>query len=153
MRAAVACLFVLALVAGCGGDDDEDTVVEATTVTTTETVPTTTPAEPVATVPGPDVEDEDATGADNGAAQAPSKCGRIAFNPSTDSGAAGITAVGTDCETARALARASRNATDDLIYDAEGFHCAGARSEKAGLSSIDWLCVGAEREVVSFATT
>jgi hypothetical protein len=155
MRGPVLILCAAALLAGCGGDD-EDTVVETTTVTTTETTPTTaTPTEPVATVPGPgDLEDNDtSSGGDNGAAEAPSHCGRISFNASTDSGASGITAVGTDCETARTIARAARNATDDLRYEAEGFTCAGTRSENAGLASMEWFCVGADREVVSFVTT
>jgi hypothetical protein len=151
VRGPILILCLSALVAGCG-DDDETTVIETTTVTTIETVPTT-PA-PDATAPTrPEEGDEAADGADDGAAEAPSKCGRIAFNPSTDSGAASIRASGTDCETAQAVARAARNATDELSYEAEGFRCAGTRSEKAGLSSIEWFCLGADREVVSFLTT
>src|SRR5687768_7845774 len=157
MRAAALILCTAALAAGCG-DDDEDTAVETTTVTTTETV-TTTPPEPAETTP----EEPDDGG--SGGAEAPpaeghggaeatlSKCGRVAFNPSTDSGASEITAVGTDCQTAIAVARAARNATDELTYVAEDFTCTGARSNKAGLSSIEWFCVGADREVVTFATT
>ena len=155
MRAAVLLFCAAALVAGCGDDDEETTVVETTTTTTIETVPV--PTEPDVTTPdqmGEDVvPEENADGDGDGAAEAPSKCGRIAFNPSTDSGAAAITESGTDCETARAVARAARNATDELSYEAEGFRCAGARSEGEGLSSIEWFCLGADREVVNFVTT
>jgi len=154
MRVAVLLLCAAALVAGCGDDDEETTVVETTTTTTIETVPA--PAEePDATTPdetGEGVVPEEKSDG-NGAAEAPHKCGRIAFNPSTDSGAASITAVGTDCETARAVARAASNATDELSYEAEGFQCAGTRSNEAGLSSIEWFCVGADREIVNFVTT
>ena len=156
MRVAVLLLCSAALVAGCGGDDDDETtVVETTTTTTIETVPV--PSEPDVTTPdqmGEDVVPEENAGGDgDGAAEAPSKCGRIAFNPSTDSGAASITESGTDCATARAVARAARNSTDALSYEAEGFRCAGARSEKAGLSSIEWFCIGPDREIVNFVTT
>jgi len=154
MRVAVLLLCAAALVAGCGDDDEETTVVETTTTTTIETVPA--PAEePDATTPdetGEGVVPEEKSDG-NGAAEAPHKCGPIAFNPSTDSGAASITAVGTDCETARAVARAASNATDELSYEAEGFQCAGTRSNEAGLSSIEWFCVGADREIVNFVTT
>jgi hypothetical protein len=107
MRAAVLLFCAAALVAGCGDDDEETTVVETTTTTTIETVPV--PTEPDVTTPdqmGEDVvPEENADGDGDGAAEAPSKCGRIAFNPSTDSGAAAITESGTDCETARATPR------------------------------------------------
>ncbi len=154
MRAAVLLLCAAALVAGCGDDDEETTVVETTTATTIETVPA--PAEPDVTTPdemGERVVPEEQSGGSNGAAEAPHNCGRFAFSPSTDSGAAAIKAAGTDCETARAVARAAQNATDELAYEAEGFRCAGTRSENAGLSSIEWFCLGANREVVSFVTT
>ena len=153
MRAAVLVLCAAALVAGCGGDDDDETTVIETT-TTIETVPA--PGEPDVTTPdnmGERVKPSDDTEGSNGAAQAPSKCGRLAFNAATDSGASGITAVGTDCDTARAVARGASNATDELTYEVEGFSCAGARSENAALSSIEWFCVGADREVVTFVTT
>jgi len=156
MRAVVLLLCGAALVAGCGGDDNETTVVETTTTTvptTIETVPA--PGKPDVTTP--EQMDEDVSpsggGGGNGAAQAPSHCGRIAFNKSTDSGAAGITAVGADCDTARAVARAARNATDELRYEADGYTCAGAHGENAGLASIDWFCVGPDRAVVTFSTT
>jgi hypothetical protein len=154
MRASVLLLCTAALVAGCGDDDNESTVVETTTVTTTETVPTT-PSEPDTTTPTttPGEQAESNGDTDNGAAEAPSHCGRIAFNKSTDSGAADITAVGTDCDTAKAVARAARNATDELSYEADDFRCAGSRSENAGLASIEWFCIGADREVVTFVTT
>jgi hypothetical protein len=154
MRAAVLLLCAAALVAGCGGDDDDETtVIETTTATTIETVPA--PSEPDVTTPdrmGEDVVPEAQTNG-HGGVEAPQNCGRIAFNPSTDSGAAAIKAAGTDCETARAIARAARNATAELTYQAEGFSCAGARSEDAGLSSIEWFCLGPNREVVNFVTT
>ena len=155
MRAAAVLLLCAAVfVAGCGGDDDEETtVVETTTTTTIETVPA--PAEPDVTTPDEMGErvmpEEDSNG--NGAVEAPHNCGRIAFNPSTDSGAAAIKAAGTDCETARAVARAAANATDELSYEAEGFRCAGTRSNEAGLSSIEWFCLGPNREVLNFVTT
>ena len=145
------------LLGGCGGDDDDTTAVETTTVTTTETV-TTTPSKVDTTTPTEPGEEDEENGAaedddGDGAIEAPRHCGRIAFNPSTDSGAAAIEAVGTDCETARALARDARNATDELSYEAESFRCSGARSDKQGLASIEWFCLGADREVVSFVTT
>jgi hypothetical protein len=155
MRAAALLLCAAALVSGCGGDDDDETtVIETTTTTTIETVPT--PGEPDVTTPddmGERVKPPNESEGSNGAAQAPSKCGRLAFNAATDSGASGITAVGTDCDTARALARGASNATDELTYEAEGFRCSGAQSGNAGLSSIEWFCVGADREVVTFVTT
>ena len=155
MRAFVLLLCAAALVAGCGGDDNETTVVETTTTTvptTIETVPT--PGEPDVTTPeqmGEDVAHSGGSG--NGAAQAPSHCGRIAFNKSTDSGAASITAVGSDCDTARTVARAAHNATDELRYEADGYTCAGAHGQDAGLASIEWFCVGPDREIVTFTTT
>jgi hypothetical protein len=156
MRAAALILCAAAFLAGCGGDDDEaetTTVIETTSVPTTiETVPT--PGKPDVTTPDETGGAEAPSGENgNGAVQAPSHCGRIAFNKATDSGAAGITAVGTDCDTARTVARAARNATDELSYEADSFRCAGTHSEKAGLASIEWFCVGADREVVSFVTT
>jgi hypothetical protein len=151
VRGLVLILCTAGLLASCGGDDDESTVVETTTVTTIETVPTTTPAEPDEGGPAPADPDTPANG--HGGTEAPRRCGRIAFNPSTDSGAASITAVGTDCETARAVARAARNAADELSYEAEGFRCSGTESDNVGLASIEWSCAGAEREVVSFVTT
>ena len=155
MRAAALLLCAGVLVAGCGGDDDDETtVVETTTTTTIETVPV--PGEPDVTTPdnmGERVEPPEETQDNSGAATAPSNCGRIAFSEATDSGASGITAVGTDCDTARTVARGARNASDDLTYEAESFKCSGTRSEKAGLSAIEWFCIGADREVVSFVTT
>ena len=154
MRGVVSALCALAVLAGCGGDDDETTVVETTTVTTVETVPPPEQDAPVPREPGDDeAADPDAPAGGHGGVTAPEKCGRLAFNPSTDSGASGITAIGTDCQTARAVARAARNATDELRYIAEDFTCTGARSNDAGLSSIEWFCIGADREVVSFVTT
>ena len=151
MRAALAIVCAVALVAGCGDDDEETTVVETTTVTTTETVPpppepdATTPAEPDADAPRDDDGD--------GAAEAPGSCGTVTFAENTDSGAFNIAAVGTDCSTARAVARAARNSSDELSYEAHGFRCSGARSDQPGLSSIEWFCIGAGREVVTFATS
>jgi hypothetical protein len=139
VRGPLLILCVAASIAGCGGDD-ETTVVETTTVTTIETVPT---------APGGRKTDD----AGAGVAEPARRCGRIAFNPSTDSGAASITAVGIDCETARAVARAARNATDELSYEVEGFRCVGTRSEGVGLAWINWFCVGANREAVNFETT
>ncbi|MDQ3993066.1 MAG: hypothetical protein M3229_05345 [Actinomycetota bacterium] len=148
MRAALAIVCAIAFLAGCGDDDDEATVVETTTVTTTETVPA--PSEPDATTPAePDADAPDT----DGAAEAPGKCGRVTFEPNTDSGAFEIAAVGTDCTTARAVARAARNSTSELTYTAHGFSCTGARSDEPGLSSIEWFCFGADREVVTFATS
>ena len=153
MRAAAGILCAVALLSGCGGDDDETTVVETTTVTETETetVPVppeadaTTPAEPDADAPGEDDGD--------GAAEAPGNCGEVTFEENTDSGAFDVTAVGTDCTTARRVALAARNSTRELTYVAHGFRCSGKRSDKPALSSIEWFCVGAEREVVTFSTS
>ena len=151
MRAAVAIVCAVALVAGCGDDDDE-TVVETTTVTTTETVPPT-PTEPDATTPTEPDADAPEDGDGDGAAEAPGECGTVTFTANTDSGAFNITAVGTDCATARAVARAARNSADELSYAAHGFRCSGARSDQPGLSSIEWFCLGADREVVTFSTS
>lgn len=151
MRAAAGILCAVALLSGCGDDADETTVVETTTVTETETVPVppeadaTTPAEPDADAPGEDDGD--------GAAEAPGNCGQVVFEENTDSGAFNVTAVGTDCTTARRVARAARNSTTELSYVAHSFRCSGARSDKQALSSIEWFCVGAEREVVTFSTS
>lgn len=153
MRAIVAFVCALGLLSGCGDDDEETTVVE--TVTTTESAPpppepdATTPAEPDPNTPEDEAEEDDG----DGAAEAPGTCGKVTFAPNTDSGAFNITAVGTDCRTARAVARAARNSTDELSYEARGFTCSGAGSEEPGLTSINWLCVGADREVVTFATS
>ena len=151
MRAAVAFVCAVALLSGCGDDDDETTVVETTTVTTPETVPA--PPEPDATTPADPNTDapEDADG--DGAAEAPGNCGKVTFTENTDSGAFNIAAVGTDCTTARAVARAARNSTAELSYTAHGFTCNGARSDEPGLSSIEWFCLGVEREVITFATS
>ena len=154
MRAALACLCAVALVAGCGGDDEETTVVETTTVPTVETVPETVPEPTVPVEPGDDEPaDPEAPANGHGGAEAPDDCGRVTFEENTDSGAFEITAVGTDCATARAVARAARNSTSQLSYEARGFQCTGGHSEEQGLSSIEWFCFGADREVVTFATS
>ena len=153
---ASALALAVALVIAVGGDDEDEAVVETVTVTTPETTPTpdtvpaTTPEEPVEPE---EPADPDAPANGHGGEEAPRNCGRIAFNPSTDSGASGIEAVGTDCRTARAVARAARNAADELSYDAENFRCNGKPSDELALSAIEWICIGPDREVVNFLTT
>ena len=154
MRAALACLCAVALVAGCGDDDEETTVVETTPVTTVETIPETVPEPTVPPEAGDDEPaDPDAPANGHGGVEAPSDCGRVSFEENTDSGAFEIAAVGTDCATARAVARAARNSTSELAYTVRGFQCTGGRSDEQGLSSIEWFCFGADREVVTFATS
>jgi hypothetical protein len=150
MRTAVAILCAAIFAAGCG-DDDDTTVVETTTVTETETV--TTPAEPDATTPAEPGGDEPGEDGGDGSAEAPRDCGRIVFEPNTDSGAFEIEAAGTDCATARAVVRAARDRPDDLSYVANSFRCTGERRDGAGLSSVGWVCIGADRSVVTFTTT
>jgi hypothetical protein len=142
---------VLLAVAGCGGDDEETTVTETTTVIQTESVPVeTVPEETTPSSPG----DDEANGdAGHGGAEAPGDCGRVAFAPNTDSGASEIDAAGTDCATARAVARAASGRADELAYEADGFRCVGQRSPDPPLASVEWVCIGAGREVVTFATS
>ena len=137
--------------AGCGGDDEETTVTETTTVIQTETVPA--PTTPDETTPSEPDDGEAGGDADNGGAEAPDDCGRIAFAPNTDSGASEIDAGGTDCATARAVARAASDRTDELAYEANGFRCVGQRSPEPPLASVKWVCLGADREVVTFKTS
>ena len=155
-RVLILCIGALAA-AGCGGDDDEETtVVETTTVI--ETVPApppeteppaTTPAEQPETIPDDETEDD---GDESGAVAAPAHCGRLAFEKNTDSGATGITVVGTDCETGRAVARAAQGRSDNLSYEASGFECRGIRRGEAALARVDWTCLrGAD--LIRFATT
>jgi hypothetical protein len=142
---------VVVLAAGCGGDDEETTVTETTTVIQTETVPApTTPDETTPAEPGDDEADGDAG---DGGAEAPGGCGRIAFAPNTDSGASEIDAGGTDCATARAVARAASGRTGELAYEADGFRCVGQRSAEPPLAQVKWVCLGADREVVTFKTS
>jgi len=149
--AALLLCYAAAFVSGCGDDDEETTVVETTTVTVPAPPP---PSEPEVTAPEPTApEDPEAPANGHGGTEAPAKCGRVDFEPNTDSGAFAITAVETDCKIARRVAEGARNSTSDLSYVTEGFTCTGARSSEPGLSSIEWVCVGADREVVTFATS
>ena len=149
MRAAVAMLGAAVIASGCGGDDDETTVVETTTVTTTETV--TVPSEPdptgTTTTPPGQAPPEDGT------AEAPRSCGRITFEENTDSGAFNIKAAGTDCKTARAVASAARDSASEVSYTARGFTCTGAGNNEPPLSSVEWFCLGPDREVITFSTS
>ena len=150
MRAVLALLCLAALVAGCGGDDDETTVTETTTVVETQTTPA--PVEPDETTQTPPPgEQPPANG--HGGAQAADECGSLAFEENTDSGAINIAAVGIDCPTARAVARAAEGHAGELAYEAEDFTCTGARTNGPGLASIEWVCIGVDREVVTFATS
>ena len=145
---ASALALALAIVIAVGGDDEDDPVIETTPVTTPETAPEaveTTPEEPLEPEPAPDTDGD-------GVAEALLECGQIVFEPNTDSGAARIEAAGTDCATARDVARAARNATDELTFEANGFRCTGGQADQP-LSAIEWFCIGADRSVVSFLTS
>jgi hypothetical protein len=144
--------LAVALIVATGGDD-ESTVETTPPVTITETVPVAPDTTPSTPPPDAEAPDPDAPANGHGGAEAGRTCGHIAFNPSTDSGASGITAVGTDCATARAVARGAANAADELAYESRGFRCTGAESDEPGLSAIEWACVGAAGESVSFETT
>lgn len=157
---AALCVAALA-VAACGDDDEEaTTVIQTTTVTETETVVTTPPETETETTaeerperePEDDDSDDRGEGGD-GAVTAPVSCGRLAFEPNTDSGASGITAVGTDCQTAKAVARAAQDHRgDELAYESRGFTCRGTRRGEAALETIGWVCLrGAE--FIRFGTT
>lgn len=78
-------------------------------------------------------------------------CGDVAFTPQTDDGAFGIRASGTDCATARTVARATRDRDpgDPLAFTVAGFRCAGTRTPDAVLPGVDWRCRSGER-VVTF---
>ena len=80
-----------------------------------------------------------------GAGQAP-HCGSVPFARQSDDGVFQIVARGTTCETARAVAGASRPSRfrgGDPQYAANGFSCSG-RSEQIG---------GAGKQVVRFLCT
>ena len=36
-----------------------------------------------------------------------------------------------------------------MRFEAEGYTCAGAHGQDAGLASIEWFCVGPDREIVN----
>jgi hypothetical protein len=104
----IACALALAVafVIAVGGDDEDEAVIDTTPVTTTEAEPEPEPEPTTQEEPAePEPADPDAPTNGHGGAEAPLKCGRIAFEPNTDSGASGIEANGTDCATARAVAR------------------------------------------------
>jgi hypothetical protein len=148
MRTATLILCAAVLATGCGGDD-ETTVVETTTVIETVRVP-----EPDSTTPvEPEPADPDAPASGNGGGEAPRDCGRIVFEPNTDSGASDIESVGGDCTAARSVARAARDAATDLSFEADGFQCSGAHSDQRPIAQVEWFCIGPDREVVTFFTS
>ena len=150
---ASALALAVALVIAMGSDEEDDApVVETTPVTAPETVPEpaeTTPEKPIE----PEPADPDAPANGHGGQEAPVRCGQIAFEPNTDSGASGIKAAGTDCTAARTVARAARDRTEDLSYRTDGFQCSGARSDQLPIATVEWFCVGPDREVVTFKTS
>ena len=149
VRIATVILCGAVLAAGCGDDDDETTVVETTTVIETVTLP-----EPNATKPiEPQPADPDAPANGHGGAEAATKCGRIVFEPNTDSGASDIEAAGADCTAARSVARAARTRSDDLSYETDGWTCSGAQSDQRPIATVEWRCVGPDDEVVRFVTS
>ena len=157
-------MSVVALAAaGCGDDDEETTVTQTETVIETNVIPPPPTATGLETTPEeepPESETEtgddgDATGDsgdESGAITAPATCGRIAFEKNTDSGAIAITAVGVDCSTAKAVARAAQGRSDDLSYETNGFECHGLRRSKAALASVDWTCIRGN-DFIRFGTT
>jgi hypothetical protein len=147
MRIPALILCAAVLAAGCG-DDEETSDVETAPVTTTETV-VPEPVDPTPTEP----EEPDAPADGHGGQEAPRKCGRLAFEPNTDSGASGIRAAGGNCGTARDVARAAEPAREDLSYEKDGFECQGAHSDQIPINQIEWRCVGPDREVVRFVTS
>lgn len=69
-------------------------------------------------------------------------CGDVAFTAHTDDGAFGIRAAGTDCATARAIARTTRDRrpADPLAFNAAGFRCTGTRAPATALPGVAWRC-------------
>ena len=163
MRTAVAILCSAALLAGCGDDDDNETTpaVDATPTMDTQPPPPPPPTEPEATTPVDPPADGDGSGgalaprgdggAGDGAIAAPGKCGRVAFEHGTDSGAFGIEAAGVDCGGARAVAREAADHGDDLSYRTRGFDCSGAFRDEPPMPVIEWVCLrGHEEALVRF---
>lgn len=76
-------------------------------------------------------------------------CGDVAFAPRTDDGAFSVRAYGTDCATALAIARATRDrrVTDPLAFVAAGFRCTGTRTPTDALPGVEWRCERGDRLV------
>src|SRR5688572_19306261 len=114
---ASALALAVALVIAVGGDEEDDApVVQTTPAMTPETVPEpaeATPAKPIE----PEPADPDAPANGHGGQEAAVRCGQIAFEANTDSGASEIESVGADCTTAGNVARESRGASTDLSYE------------------------------------
>ena len=170
VRLGLAILSLTALLAaGCGDDDGDETTPAVETTPPAETQPAPPPpTEPEPTTvpdeepPADDEGDNSGGGAEappgdedagDGAVTAPSRCGRIAFEHGADAGASGIQAVGVDCDSARALARAAGDHGDDLAYESRGFDCAGARRDEPPVPMVDWVCLRNPNELVKFSTS
>ena len=84
-------------------------------------------------------------------------CGNIAFEPNTDNGVSGIRARGVSCETARSVARRSRDrgpsGTPGTIfrYRYRRFRCVGRELDTA-LPAVRWRCTRSTA-VVTFTKT
>jgi hypothetical protein len=82
------------------------------------------------------------------AAQTRQACGSVDFSPSSSYLATSITAVGSDCPTARAVASASRSHQFDPPsgnapvqgFTADGFTCVGSRDSGSMLALSDYRC-------------
>lgn len=82
-------------------------------------------------------------------------CGDIGFTPNTDDMVGDIEAIGTDCKTAKAVARGihsqDQSFEGNVEQDSEGFHCLGAFDEE-GLPSYSYQCSNG-KAVVRFILT
>lgn len=79
---------------------------------------------------------------DDGQPVATAACGDVAFTANTDDGAFDIRVAGTDCATARRVARATRDRrpADPLAFTVSGFRCAGTRALATALPGVHWRC-------------
>ena len=67
---------------------------------------------------------------------ASANCGRIAFEPQTDNGAANIRASGTSCRRARRIVRAVYNGSRQPF----GYRCRSRAHDEGGLFFRHWVC-------------
>lgn len=131
-------LFVCAvLVFGCGGE--ETTTVTSTATETRTNTQTITQTETQTTTPAP-----------TGGTPSLRRCGDVAFQPNSDSGAFDIRARGTDCQAARAVARAAEGERGG-DYSASGFNCRG-RAGGGELPSTDYTCTEGSARVTFSAS-
>lgn len=121
-RACTAVAVAALAIGGCGDDDPAGPQTR-----------TPTPTATVSATPGP-----------------PESCGEVAYTPQSDNGAFDITAIGTDCPTARAVATAAENQRSS--FSAEGFGCSGQDDTEAALSSTKWTCTSGDARV-TFTTS